>query len=453
MRKDVTMSKRMHNAEVLKTRLAKALMLLFVIVVFSSSNAVGDTYTADTAITGVSITEPTSSGKKWLTDSTHDLECTTSTDCDYNVTLSQQESDSVTHYWTATAGTFLGNDNTGTDDVTYVCPGAYQTDEVTITAHADDDYAPESNDYLYDEDEVTDEIDVIVMEVGELDEAVSEQIMDHIYVGSLGEHTVSYSSADGDLRFAMVLRSNSDADYTFGTTYDAAIDDEDTGDVAVELVDPGIYILKTVRTGGTEYVMLCFGGRPSGGAGTKKKTGRTVDIAFPSQELILLSASPQDNGWLANANLSISGEVWIVSVQAAITAINNKWAQTNPNKFSLAIIDHAKEGFQAVGDGNIFRDEEQVGPPAVNKFLDNTPGNKAARDAFMAACNGKVSSITFYGCRVGDGTGGNFLQTIATGANATTKAHKGSVYCIYAMLGLWNHWEASNNGDVVTKNP
>jgi hypothetical protein len=109
-------------------------------------------YHKDTPITSVSLNSANLavSNPVWLAGSKHAISCTTSTDDDCNLDTATSEGDSVTHYWTATAGTFKNNDNVGTS-VDYLC--ANSAGGATITVHADDNYAPENNDYKANDDE------------------------------------------------------------------------------------------------------------------------------------------------------------------------------------------------------------------------------------------------------------------------------------------------------------
>jgi hypothetical protein len=107
-------------------------------------------YEAGTAITDVSITNPTAN-EVWLAGSDHTLTCITSTDTDRCREDAESEwqdiADSVTHYWTGT-GTFKDNDNIGTS-VTYICTNTASNN--TVTVYADDDYTGDGNTAIVDE--------------------------------------------------------------------------------------------------------------------------------------------------------------------------------------------------------------------------------------------------------------------------------------------------------------
>jgi len=116
--------------------------------------AVADDYEAYTALTAVTITNP-GTDAKWCADTSYDLSCEASTDTDCNTTTGELEDDSTSHWWSATSGSFpYGNIGTS---VTFDTGSAGGT--VTVTVNADDDYAPGSNDALYDEDGVSDDED------------------------------------------------------------------------------------------------------------------------------------------------------------------------------------------------------------------------------------------------------------------------------------------------------
>ena len=115
-------------------------------------------YGPHTPITSISIENPTAS-EVWLAGSDHTVTCTTGSDMDCNLGTGEPVSDSVTHYWSGT-GTFKDNDNVGTS-VTYLCTNTAVSN--SITAHCNDDYAPESNAALSDEGETTDTETVTVV--------------------------------------------------------------------------------------------------------------------------------------------------------------------------------------------------------------------------------------------------------------------------------------------------
>lgn len=124
-------------------------------------------YDAGTAITDVSITNPTAN-QFWGAGSSHTLTCTAATDTDWYRDSPEDSwhniSDSVTHYWTGT-GTFQDNDNVGTS-VTYICtisPGSN-----TVTVYADDNYAPVSNDAIVDETAKSDSETVTIVTVAKI---------------------------------------------------------------------------------------------------------------------------------------------------------------------------------------------------------------------------------------------------------------------------------------------
>jgi hypothetical protein len=121
--------------------------VVFLLLVCPS--ALGTTYAPGTPITPVSIINP-AENEVWLAGSDHLLTCTTSADTDLACIGGDWYfvDDSVTEYWTG-SGTFTDNDNIGTS-VTYICTTTAGIN--TVRVYADDDYAPDNNAALYNED-------------------------------------------------------------------------------------------------------------------------------------------------------------------------------------------------------------------------------------------------------------------------------------------------------------
>ena len=120
------------------------------VAVFYCGQSWGVEQDAGTAITDVSISNP-AANEVWLYDTLHTLTCSTSTDSDRERPNSSAEwtpvNDSVSHYWTG-SGTFVDNDNIGTS-VQYISP--FATGDDVIVVYADDDYAPETNNFVVDD--------------------------------------------------------------------------------------------------------------------------------------------------------------------------------------------------------------------------------------------------------------------------------------------------------------
>jgi hypothetical protein len=128
---------------------------VFTLCILLGKVALAGEWDAHTAITQVSMTNPTAN-EVWLMDTPHTLTCTTSTDTDRWRSTALDAwinyDDSVTHYWTAAAGTFPNNNNVGTS-VAYIAP---QPGAETINVYANDDYAAVGNGALVDESATTD---------------------------------------------------------------------------------------------------------------------------------------------------------------------------------------------------------------------------------------------------------------------------------------------------------
>jgi len=99
------------------------------------------------------ITNPAAS-EVWLGGSDHVASCSPAVDkdCNRGVTPNVLVDDSVSHYWTG-SGEFKDNDFIGTS-VTYICTTGPGTD--TLTVYANDNFAPEWNTYLADDQETSD---------------------------------------------------------------------------------------------------------------------------------------------------------------------------------------------------------------------------------------------------------------------------------------------------------
>jgi len=166
-----------------------------------------------------------------------------------------------------------------------------------------------------------------------------------------------------------------------------------------------------------------------------------VRIAAPSADLICISSSAADNGFLVDARAAIPAGVAAGSVNDVITAINNKYKANGNKPFSLAVIDHGRSALQSMGDGNITVVGGYIAyndPPSANDLKN-----------FLVACTRAVTSCTFYGCNVASGADGPaFLQELATGGAMQMTAYTGSVYC-----NSHGKWSASDNGNTVRKTP
>jgi hypothetical protein len=145
-----------------------------------------------------------------------------------------------------------------------------------------------------------------------------------------------------------------------------------------------------------------------------------------------------------NARASIVGEEAMDSVQDVVNDITAHWNNNGNTPFTLAIIDHGRSGLQSMGDGDVT---------VAGKFIDNLARSASDRQDFIDACDGKVTTVTLYGCNVAEGSDGDeLLEMLATGANMTVKAHTGSVYATHSTVSGYR-WEASNLGHVVTEAP
>jgi hypothetical protein len=135
------------------------------VLTFTAIDSANAQYEPGDPITSVSITNPTAN-EVWLVDTPHTLTCTTASDEDESG--GEDVDDSVSHIWGASAGTFKFNDNVGTS-VEYICP--ITQGNVTITVAADDDYAPEGNNPLFNENpsqdsEIVSIVGLTIHEVG-----------------------------------------------------------------------------------------------------------------------------------------------------------------------------------------------------------------------------------------------------------------------------------------------
>lgn len=291
---------------------------------------------------------------------------------------------------------------------------------------------------------------LVVIEINDLSESVPEDDYPEVSVDCMGDVTVSYyvsggaSVGGGELRAVLIAPTDNPSDpYEWDTDFYAEVNHE-TGDVTIHVCRPGPYLVKTIRddagTPSEKIVELLYDAPPLKDGATKK-TGKTTKIAFPSADLILISSAGDSAN--AAARSSITGEVLVDDVDDAIAAINAKWAANGNVPFTLIIIDHGRSAHQSVGDGQAHLPRGYINPTAGTALTD-----------FMNACNGKVTSCKLLGCNVADGAAGEaFLQQLADGGNMSVKAYKGSVYPVYGLLGLVNHWSASAGGTIVTKAP
>ena len=96
------------------TTAKRALPSLAAALAIAASAAFGAQYTDYTPLYAeISITAPTE-GQRWFPYEHHSLSCNAwAYDWDWNVDYSYAEEDSVTVYWTCSAGSFDNNDNIG----------------------------------------------------------------------------------------------------------------------------------------------------------------------------------------------------------------------------------------------------------------------------------------------------------------------------------------------------
>ena len=128
---------------------AAAALVAFAVLGLASRPTLGaDNFMAYTPLTPVTITCPDPEEETfWCAESEHTVERAPSSDTDMNTCTAEPASDSVSHWWTHDeGGGSFPYGNIGVEDVTYKCPAVGQA--VKITVHANDDYAPDNNDYL-----------------------------------------------------------------------------------------------------------------------------------------------------------------------------------------------------------------------------------------------------------------------------------------------------------------
>lgn len=286
--------------------------------------------------------------------------------------------------------------------------------------------------------------------VSELTESIPEDFYDEIALagGSFGQHTFSCNDMElgrlQEIRYSPV--DDASDPYAFGDGADFFLEVIDGGGVIFSAWRPGAYLIKEVREFGTRITDYLWNSPPAKEKAESKKTGKKKSIAEPSADLVVISNSGSDNGYLVCARNRITGEVAIGTVANVNTAIMMAFTNNNNMKITIAIIDHGACAKQSMGDGDVT-----VAGGYVQR---NDAVSAADLTAFIAACNGRVSACTFYGCNVADGANGKtFLQEIATGANMMVTGFSGSVYCNEGIFGFFGGWSASDNGTTITKTP
>lgn len=259
-----------------------------------------------------------------------------------------------------------------------------------------------------------------------------------------GNYTIPFSSSSGNLLEVLISPpSDSSNPFYWGVDFNATVNHA-TGTVTIQTYTSAPYMVQTVRTGGSYTFDLQYNA-PAGEVGAKKKTGKTVRIAAPSQSLILTSNATDTNGFLTNVRGWGGGGILIDNVNDVNTQIGDEWTNNGNKTFSLGVIDHGNAAYQNMGGGQVWQ-------PAGKYIQRADAGSAADLTAFMAACKGKTTSITLYGCNVAlnntVGDGPQFLQDLATGTNSSVTAYTGSIY-----ITDYSRWYASDNGNSVTKNP
>ncbi|CAM9904805.1 unnamed protein product, partial [Phaeothamnion confervicola] len=235
-----------------------------------------------------------------------------------------------------------------------------------------------------------------------------------------GSYTIPYSTSEGTLQ-AVLIQPPGTMGYQWQTDFYALVNQQ-TGDVNVTMISPGPYLVKAVRTGSSggtslnDIIQLMFNSWSD--PKDKSATGTTARIAAPSGDLILIDSTTPDGAMDAYRQAYPNGTP-MGSVQDAIDAINNHWNNNGNQPFSVVLIGHGAPGNQGMGDGQ---------DTVVGKNISDQPASAPSLAAFTAACKGKVSSITMYGCNVAKGaSGAAFVQDVATRANCTVTAYTGSV--------------------------
>ena len=284
------------------------------------------------------------------------------------------------------------------------------------------------------------------VQLGLITESIPESEYDEFEAdigADIGNYMILNSDVLGELT-NVEIRGEDDEDdpYLFGDHFDLTA--EDNCDISVTFQRPGAYMIKTTRTDldnnvNNEMFEVLYKSTPSSKKGKKKKTGKKEKIPTPNSDLVLISDSKNDNGYLPIAQDLVDGEVLVSDVDEAITAICDKFKANGNKPINVDILDHGAPGNQSIGAG----DENEEGG-----YID-CAGGEDDFNKFVTSIKGKVGCLTFYGCNVAEGEEGKtFLCKVAEKAGVTMKGFTGSVY---AKEG--EGFSASDCGNSVTKTP
>lgn len=293
-------------------------------------------------------------------------------------------------------------------------------------------------------DDCTATADVVAIEIGDLTESVTPQVMQEVYLtGESATHTIFYDGEGGELR-AVRIAPVDDPQYPYQGVQDFYAElDSSLGDVTWTFIRPGFYLIKTIRTLNSveteQFCAIWFKCAPKSPPGVTVPIGKMKRTWWPTADLVLISHGPDHNGGLVNDKAAYPNHVAINSVHDAATAINQYWANQgeNPQKFSVIIGDHKLPCAVSVGAG---------GYSTSGKYFDLSDDTKTERDEFIAACDGKVHTLILTSCVGHDPTINKYLanhahmNVVGATKNVTTNAYWMLIWvysCVVDEGGAW----------------
>lgn len=280
--------------------------------------------------------------------------------------------------------------------------------------------------------------ELIVVRIDDLTKSVDRE-MDQIPMSEGDSYFVPFSGAEGELRSVLVAATEDPANpYRWETDYFGRVNHV-TGDVVMTFVTAGPYLLEINRANGSTYVELWVNSATSNEG--KEKSCKTKAIPRPSADLLLISSSTNDNGFLANARTmyGVGNYTPIASVKDAIKSIGNM-----PMVGSVALIDHGRSALQDCGAGN----SNSVGETL---YLSEIGIEDTWTEQFMAACRPKVVILNCYGCSVAAGAKGKeFVKKLASGGGMTATAWDKTIHAIYSPR-TGGRWAVCDDATLVTR--
>jgi hypothetical protein len=260
-------------------------------------------------------------------------------------------------------------------------------------------------------------VTVWVIELDEIEDNIVAQMIEQQSVGggAPAEYEIPFQDADGAIaQVEILLPGGQGVNFQIGVDVKMVIDHAN-GNVKLLFFRRAGFVVRIIRrlagVEKTKLVRINYG-TPSSDKGACPDAGDRRLRKIPGNaDLILVSGSANDNGFLANAQQVFAGNCTIIhSVQDAIDAITN-----HPGHgIRVLIVDHGSIARVSLGSGT----ESEAG-----KHLDGTSATQTDRAAFAAACNGKVLSMTLVGsCIAATVAGQAFCQQMADAGHMRIKA-------------------------------